>query len=318
MDRPNSTERSNCPVCGESLRESWKMCPACETPLTSLLCPQCAQPVKENWRRCPECATRLLCEACLRRIPPGHAGCPVCEPRFADTSTAQPVRAEPITGMEFVYVPAGSFMMGDTFDEGIANERPVHAVRMAAFYIGKYPVTQAQWGRLMSDNPSKFKGDSHPVEQVAWDDVQAFIVKLTQANQEKYEFRLPSEAEWEYAARSGGKKERYAGGDEAHPVAWFEENSGSTTHPVGTKIPNGLGLFDMSGNVWEWCRDTFRADAYEFHPQADPVCSGNGPDRVIRGGGWNLDAWSARCARRFSYPADFFGSALGFRLVMVC
>jgi formylglycine-generating enzyme required for sulfatase activity len=100
-------------------------------------------------------------------------------------------------------------------------------------------------------------------------------------------------------------------------LAWYQENSGGSTHPVGQKKPNGLSLFDMSGNVWEWCQDAFRANAYEHHQQYNPVCTDSRPDRVIRGGGWNLDAWDARCARRFSYPADFGGPALGFRLLMV-
>jgi formylglycine-generating enzyme required for sulfatase activity len=152
------------------------------------------------------------------------------------------------------------------------------------------------------------------VEQVCWDDVQAFLALLNRGGQGR--FRLPSEAEWEFAARSGGKAERFSGADSPDAVAWFEANSGGSTQPVGRKRPNGLGFYDMSGNVWEWCLDLFAPDAYRRHPLHDPLWQEAGPDRVIRGGSWNLDAWSVRCARRFGYPPDFVGPALGFRVLM--
>ncbi len=219
--------------------------------------------------------------------------------------------------MEFVHVPAGTFMMGDTFDEGIDNEKPVHKVWLDDFYIARYPVTQAQWQSLIPDNPSQFQGDMRPVEQVTLDDVKTFIRKLTESNHEKLRLQLPTEAQWEYAARSGGKEEMYAGGNVADIVAWFDENSNGTTHPVGTKTPNGLGIYDMSGNVWEWCMDPFQTDAYQRHQQKNPVCIDGGPDWVIRGGSWNIDAWSVRCARRFNFSGDYTAPGLGFRLVMI-
>jgi formylglycine-generating enzyme required for sulfatase activity len=219
--------------------------------------------------------------------------------------------------MQFVYVPAGTFMMGDGFEVGIENEKPIHPVQLDAFYIGKYAVTQAQWKRLIPDAPSYFKGDTLPVEQVTWTDVHAFIQKLTESNKGTYRFQLPSESQWEYAARSGGKEEMYSGGFVADLVAWFDENSDGRTHPVGTKAANGLELYDMSGNVWEWCLDTFRADAYQRHDRKNPVCTDGGPDRVIRGGSWNIDAWSVRCARRFSFFGEYCAPGLGFRLVMI-
>jgi formylglycine-generating enzyme required for sulfatase activity len=129
-------------------------------------------------------------------------------------------------------------------------------------------------------------------------------------------YGLPTEAQWEYAARSAGADDLYAGGDDIDAVAWYEANSQGTTHPVGQKRPNALGLYDMSGNLWEWCRDTYQPDAYDRHGGRNPVAASGGPDRVIRGGSWNLDAWSARCARRFNFRADFHGPGLGFRLVM--
>ena len=207
--------------------------------------------------------------------------------------------------------------MGDVSGEGSETEIPVHEVNLKSFFIGKYPVTQTQWQRVMENNPSRFQGDFRPVEQVSWFDVRIFIKRLSEMNKGKYEYRLPSEAEWEYAARSSGKDEKFAGGDRVNTVAWFEENSDGSTHPVGKKEPNGLGLYDMSGNVWEWCLDVYREDAYKNHIRENPVCTEGGSDRVIRGGSWNLDAWSVRCARRFSCTPDFFGPGLGFRLVRV-
>jgi formylglycine-generating enzyme required for sulfatase activity len=223
---------------------------------------------------------------------------------------------EPVTGMEFVRVPGGKFLMGDTFGEGIENELPVHEVQLGTFHIGRYPVTQSQWNRLMPENPSNFKGNSLPVERLTWNDVQAFICKLTEANPDRKVFRLPTEAEWEYAARSGGRKQRYAGGDDADAFAWYENNSSRQTQPVGSKASNGLDIFDMSGNVWEWCQDCFSDSAYRRHAAENPCWNRDGEDRVIRGGGWNLDAWSLRCTRRMGFPPDGSGPALGFRLVM--
>jgi formylglycine-generating enzyme required for sulfatase activity len=217
--------------------------------------------------------------------------------------------------MEFVRVPGGRFEMGDAFQEGSGNEKPLHEVQVDGFYMGKYPVTQAQWKRLMAGNPAQFRGDQLPVEQVSWHAARAFIQELTRAGGGRQKFRLPTEAEWEYAARSGGRMERYAGSDDPDAVAWFEENSGGTTHPVGRKAPNALGLYDMSGNVWEWCQDIFNEDAYDRHSGQNPVCRSGGRDRVIRGGSWNVDAWSVRCSKRFSLSPDFFGAGLGFRLV---
>lgn len=206
--------------------------------------------------------------------------------------------------------------MGDPFDEGLENEKPLHEVRLDEFYISHTPVTQAQWLALMDDNPSSFQGAHHPVEQVTFDDAMDFTRKLSQAHHGLFQFCLPTEAQWEFAARSGGKSERYAGGDDIGALAWYEDNSQGSTHPVGGKAPNGLGLYDMSGNVWEWCLDSFDLKAYTRHAKQNPQVDRPGADRVIRGGSWNLDSWSARCARRFNFRADAFGPGLGFRLVM--
>jgi formylglycine-generating enzyme required for sulfatase activity len=207
--------------------------------------------------------------------------------------------------------------MGDTLDQGVENEQPVHQVALDDFHISRYPVTQGQWSLLMKENPSEFQHADHPVEQVTWSDACDFARKLSQSAQTDVRFMLPTEAQWEYAARSCGADDLYAGGDDIDAVAWYEANSRGTTHPVGGKKPTALGLYDMSGNVWEWCRDTFQPDAYGRHGRRNPVAASSGPDRVIRGGSWNLDAWSARCARRFNFRADFYGPGLGFRLVAV-
>ena len=207
--------------------------------------------------------------------------------------------------------------MGDTAGLGVKNEQPVHQVTLADFYISRFPITQAQWLRLMNDNPSEFRHAEHPVEQVAWSDACDFARKLSLTEQSKARFMLPAEAQWEYAARSGGLDELYAGGDDIDAFAWYADNSRGSTQPVGKKEPNGLGLYDMSGNVWEWCRDTYQANAYGRHDLRNPVMASGGADRVIRGGSWNLDAWSARCARRFNFRADFHGPGLGFRLVKI-
>jgi formylglycine-generating enzyme required for sulfatase activity len=218
--------------------------------------------------------------------------------------------------MEFVRVPGGVFEMGDLFGDGWENENPVHTVRLDGFFMGRFPVTQGQWERVMGENPSRFlRGPDYPVEQVTWAAVAEFIGRLNAAAGGLGPFRLPTEAEWEYAARSGGRRELYAGGDDVDAVAWTDGNSAGATRPVGRKKPNGLGLYDMSGNVLEWCRDVYAADAYSTHASENPLAGGAGGDQVIRGGSWNLDAWSARCSRRFSMGRDYSGSGLGFRLV---
>ena len=308
---------NKCPVCGEPVKANWKICPACETRLQTLICPLCRQPVKENWKRCPECQAFLVCSTCGSRLSDGQQRCPRCNPVNGDHLVSPTRFHDAVCGLEMVFVPSGAYMMGDTLSQGIEDEKPVHMVTLDAFYIGRFPVTQKQWLDLMTENPSQFTGPGHPVEQVCWGDVLAFAGKLTAAHEGRYQFRLPTEAEWEYAARSGGLDELYAGGKDIDAVAWYEANSQGRTHPVGGKASNGLGLYDMSGNVWEWCQDTYLEDAYSRHAPNNPIIQADGADRVIRGGSWNLDAWSARCSRRFNFRADFFGPGLGFRLVMV-
>ncbi len=226
---------------------------------------------------------------------------------------------DPVTGMEFVWVPGGSFEMGDLFGDGHPDEKHIRTVRLDRFWLGKYEVTQGEWQKIMGNNPSYFKkGDNYPVEQVSWNDAQEFIKKLNSRQGGKYTFRMPSEAEWEYAARSGEKKEKWAGTSDESSLgeyAWYEKNSKKSTHPVGEKKPNGLGLYDMSGNVWEWCEDIYVAD-YNKVGTDNSIYGGSGARRVDRGGGWYDTPRDARAYNRDDNTPGLRGSYLGFRLAM--
>jgi formylglycine-generating enzyme required for sulfatase activity len=223
----------------------------------------------------------------------------------------------PVTGMEFVEVPGGSFDMGDVWGDGCDFENPVHRVTIRPFLMGKYPVTQAQWEKVLGNNPSHFRGADHPVDKVCWYDCQKFIKRLNEVSGRRY--RLPSEAEWEYAARSGGQREKWAGTSDASQLgdyAWYIDNSGRTTHPVGEKKPNGLGLHDMSGNVWEWCQDTWHGN-YEGVPADGSAWEGGGSSsRVRRGGSWFDSVREARAACRVSFEPRMWTYYYGFRLVL--
>ena len=314
-DAPESQANLKCSSCGEAVKITWKVCPACETPLGRRVCPGCRMEIQENWKICPECGRRLMCATCSRRIPAGKSECPACRNNQAGRQEDTGVYIEPVTGMEFVFVPAGTFQMGDLYGDGWDNELPLREVRIESFYLARYVVTQDPWEKVMGANPSMFrKGGMYPAEQVTWADVNEFIRRLNGLTSGGKPFRLPSEAEWEYAARSGGRKELYAGGDDIHRVAWHAENSQGSTQPVGLKAPNGLGLCDMSGNVWEWCQDIYIPGAAAASGRDRPVGKNETRERVIRGGSWNLDAWSARCSRRFGFPEDYFGAGLGFRI----
>ncbi|GHT11146.1 hypothetical protein AGMMS4956_03730 [Bacteroidia bacterium] len=215
-----------------------------------------------------------------------------------------------------VLVQGGTFDMGCTTrhsGECDDDEFPLHSVTVGSFYIGKYPVTQAQWTMIMDSNPSNWQGDSLPVEKVSWDDVKIFIRKLNAATGKKY--RLPTEAEWEFAARGGNQSNgyNYAGSNKPADVAWYTNNSDGETHIVGTKKPNELGIYDMSGNVYEWCSDWYE-DTYFDNPQHSPVGASSGNYRVYRGGGWTNNARSCRIANRSKGVPGKGYSNLGFRL----
>ena len=232
-------------------------------------------------------------------------------PAQAETTSKTPLINS--IGMEFVHIPSGKFHMGST--TGDPDEQPVHEVTISKpFYIGKYEVTQAQWEAVMGNNPSLFQGDpNRPVEQVWWTDVQEFIEKLN-AKEGHRHYRLPTEAEWEYAARAGSTTAFSFGDDpsELGKYAWYKDNSEGQTHPVGQLRPNAWGLHDVHGNVWEWVQDWYQ----RYTPEAvtDPQGPQSGTHRSRRGCGWNNFMPYCRTANRYSvigYRDDF----LGFRLV---
>ena len=219
--------------------------------------------------------------------------------------------------IEMVKVEAGTFMMGATSEmqNPYDDEKPVHQVTLTNdYYMGKYEVTQALWQAVTGKNPSKFKGDNLPVERVSWNDCQVFIRNLNNMTGRK--FRLPTEAEWEYAAR-GGKKSRgyqYSGSSNISDVAWFDDINGNKKHPVGTKQANELGLYDMSGNVWEWCQD--RYGSYSSKKKKNPTGAIMGVYRVFRGGRWGANERIGRTSCRSYCTPDFSYFNLGLRLAL--
>lgn len=223
-----------------------------------------------------------------------------------------------VNGVSFamVVVEGGTFTMGATSEQGsdaYDDEKPAHQVTLSDYYIGKTEVTQELWQAVMGSNPSGFTGNlQRPVECVSWDDCQTFITKLNNLTGEN--FRLPTEAEWEYAARGGNASEgyKYSGSNSIGDVAWYWDNSSSTPHPVKTKQANELGIYDMSGNVWEWCADWY--SYYSSSPQDNPTGPSSGSGPVLRGGSWFDDARGCRVACRSSINPDSRSDDFGLRL----
>ena len=216
-----------------------------------------------------------------------------------------------------VYVSSGTFTMGATSEQGSdaeSIEKPTHSVTLSSYYICKYEVTQALWRAVMGSNPSFSKGDNLPVEQVSWNDCQTFINRLNKYTGRK--FRLPTEAEWEFAARGGNysRHYKYSGSNNLDDVAWYIDNSNKRPHPVGTKQPNELGLYDMSGNVGEWCSDW--DGSYSSYSQTNPTGPNSGSFRVHRGGFWRYNARYCRTPERNSKTPDYCVNYLGLRLVL--
>jgi formylglycine-generating enzyme required for sulfatase activity len=216
-----------------------------------------------------------------------------------------------------IRVDGGTFTMGATSEQGSdadSDEKPAHQVTLSPYYIGETEVTQALWEAVMGNNPSNFKGSNNPVEMVSWDDCQLFIRKLNQST--GLSFRLPTEAEWEYAVRGGNKSRgyKYSGSNKLKDVAWYDNNSGSSTHDVKTKQANELGLYDMSGNVWEWCSDWY--GSYDSSSQTNPKGSASGSYRVIRGGSWRSNAGFCRVSDRSGGAPDNRDDFLGLRLAL--
>ena len=225
--------------------------------------------------------------------------------------------------LEMVLILAGNFKMGspDTDKEAYSEEKPQHGVRITKpFYLGKYLVTQKQWEAVMGNNPSRFKGPQNPVEKVSWEDCRQFLDKLNaKAGRQDGRFQLPSKAQWEYACRAGSGR-KYCFGDEESGLgdyAWYDANSSGKTHAVGEKKPNAWGLYDMHGNVWEWCRDGYVEEYYAHSPTDDPTAPATGSFRVIRGGGWYYGAKTCRSASRFISGPAFRYHVLGFRVSQV-
>ena len=241
---------------------------------------------------------------------------------------------EPTTGMEFVRMDKGCFVMGvasnafAAYDmdlhERAKTEMPSHEVCLDAFWIGRFEVKQAEWNRLLKGAVEPFPTDERPMAGIGWREAVDFANRLTEASAGKYRFRLPSEAEWEYACRAGANpSDRPPSTDALDPKAWYSSSyqapfSGVRIHslqPVGRKAANAWGLHDMLGNVWEWTRDAYLADGYRKHPLYNPVIEGPGDRRVIRGGGLRTGARMVRCEGRAWLTMDDSMDTVGFRLV---
>ena len=244
-----------------------------------------------------------------------------------EESQQQEIQTEPkfeyktytVNGVSFdmVSVAGGTFTMGATSEQGgdaESDEMPAHQVTLSDYMIGKTEVTQELWQAVMGSNPSEFSGYDLPVESVSWNDCQKFIKKLNKLT--GLQFRLPTEAEWEYAAQGGNKSKgyKYSGSNDINSVAWYDSNSSSRIHAVATKIPNELGLYDMSGNVWEWCSDWY--DAYNSGSQTNPKGASSGSRRVVRGGSWSSCASYSMVSYRYNYYPYYGINLLGLRLAL--
>jgi formylglycine-generating enzyme required for sulfatase activity len=219
--------------------------------------------------------------------------------------------------IDMIHVDGGLFDMGGELGD---DEKPIHQVRLSPFYLGRYPVTQSIWQAVMGENPSKFKGSNRPVDSISWNDAQKFIEKLSLMTSR--DFCLPTEAQWEYAARGGRKSLGfdYSGSNHLKEVVWYAENSYGETKPVGLKFANELGFYDISGNVWEWCADWYDSDYYVACSKEGVVTDPPGPDqgggRVLRGGGSFSDAVLCRTTYRIFTRPDYRWSHYGVRLAL--
>ena len=235
---------------------------------------------------------------------------------FADKARRNPQgcwEAEPIKGMAMVFVPAGDFLMGSSGDEDgrEPDEGPVHRVFIKGIWIGKYEVTRAEWQEVLGGETIKPEERDLPREGVSYQDIQLFLRALRKKS--GLEFRLPTEAEWEKCCRGGGRSPHY---DPLDEIAWHGGNSGGKSHPVGTKRPNGFGLHDLLGNVWEWCSDWYGSAYYGVSPYRDPTGPAKGERRVCRGGGFLHGGNYLRSAHRNNQDPMKSRPYLGFRLVL--
>ncbi len=256
--------------------------------------------------------------SCAVMVVSGSLACAVACSHGKSLAPAQSSLAE----IELVHVKGGCFRMGNTFEAGGPEEKPVHEVCVDDFDIGKYEVTRVQWQATMGSAAPAIGAnctDVCPVERISWDDAQAFIARLNArrggAGSPSGQYRLPTEAEWEYAARSGGKDERYAGpSTDVDSIAWHFWNGG-VTQEVGLKAPNGLGLYDMSGNVWEWTGDWYGETYYSTSPRVNPTGPSSGEHRVLRGGSAACPPFDLQATYRNHLPPGYRGEGKGFRVV---
>ncbi len=303
-----------CPHCGKEHSDSAKFCEntgkellkACPwedcadygkaiLPMRANFCPRCGRPLQGNteskskrrlWIR------RTMVLVCIAGVVLGIVAYLNYRQNTPIVYKGEMIDTFRVKGVEFkmIKVEGGTFSMGATSEQGSYvddDAKPVHSVTLSDYYIGETEVTQELWEAVMGSNPSRFKGnDQRPVEMVSWDDCQEFIKELNRLTGK--EFRLPTEAEWEYAARGGKYSKdyvyKYSGSKNVDEVAWCSYNSRDETHPVKTKKANKLGLYDMSGNVYEWCNDRYNENYYRNSPQTNPIGSSEGASRVFRGG----------------------------------
>ena len=336
-----SAQTKTCPKCKRAIQVSQYAahqgnCKGVPKPTTQR-CPQCGKQVavaqysshvashKPVTRQCPQCGKQVPVAQYSSHVASHNKPDPLpTKPTDLGYNTPQ-TKTFTVNGVSFtmVGVQGGRFTMGALPNDKDADsdEKPRHQVTLSSFYIGRYEVTQELWQAVMGSNPSRFKGDlQRPVERVSWNDCQTFIRKLNELTGEN--FRLPTEAEWEYAARGGQKSSGYlySGSNDIGSVAWYDDNSynkGSShpdygTHPVGRKQPNELGLYDMTGNVWEWCQDWY--GSYGSSAQTNPTGPASASYRVNRGGCWSYGAGRCRASNRDGSSPDDSGHDLGLRL----
>lgn len=250
--------------------------------------------------------TPALADTPPKQVAPGEA----VKPRSSEPAAGTPW-TEPKAEMGFVWIPSGCFQMGSS--DGDKSERPVHKVCVKGFWMGRYEVTQAQYQKIMGNNPSIFKGSDNPVEMVSWENAKNFAEKMSTSTGTNV--NLPSEAQWEYACRAGGAHEAYCGGGRIDQIAWYEGNSSKTTHTIGQLAPNDWGLYDMTGNVNEWVADTYH-DSYNGAPTDGSAWVQGGMARyaVMRGGSWKYGPAVARSTLRYLNETSFRRDNYGFRL----
>lgn len=287
-----------CPVCGASNEINALYCPTCGWTYVPFQSKKMDEKrlvtAKELWE------SRGKADATIEEVPTHTLPQPIME-----------------LVHDMVRVEGGTFTMGGTREQGedaFDDEHPAHKVTLSTYSIGRYPITQDQWESVMGNNPSHFKGEKLPVECVSWFDCQEFAKKLSEMTGRR--FRLPTEAEWEYAARGGkkGKRYKFSGGHILDQVGWYNENSGGKSHEVGKKSPNELGIYDMSGNIWEWVQD-WKGEYLEAE-QVNPTGPENGIERVCRGGGWNREIDRARVSYRGDDQDTLRYCSLGLRIAM--